>query len=137
MMEKGKFKITKQEYIKRVKFFKKCVNYYFFEIFHLYEFQLTISSDESTEIRAGCYWSDINDGAGIINIYYSIPWIMSKETTYDEINKVAFHETWEAILSELQELIIERFISKKDIANAVHRVIRRMENIVFPLIKTS
>ena len=127
--------ISQEELDKRIKYFKTRLKYYFFDIFHLYDFELTIDSQEKSDARASTYWYDIDEGAGIISIYYDIDWISYKKTTYDEIEKVAFHETWEAILSELQELAKKRFISKKDIPNATHRVIRRMENIIYPLLK--
>lgn len=129
--------ISKEELDKRIDFFKNKVKYYFFDVFHLYDFDLTIDSQKNYEVCASCYWHNINDGAGMISMYYSIHWISNEETTYEEIEKTAFHETWEAILSELSELSTERFISKKDLPNAVHRVIRRMENIIYPLLKKS
>ena len=127
--------VSKDELIKRIKWFSDSVNYYFFDVFHLYEFELTIDSHASKDIRGCCFWCDIQDGAGMMSICYSTDWIQSEKTTYEEIEKVAFHETWEAILSELQELSLSRFIFEKDIPNAAHRVIRRMENIIFPMVK--
>jgi hypothetical protein len=119
----------------KIKYFEDRVNHYFFEVFKMYDFELTIHDQKKFGTRASTYWHPIEDGAGMITICYSNYWIESKNTNKHDIDIVAFHEVWEAILSELQELVKRRYISEKDLPNAVHRVIRRMENIMFPLVK--
>lgn len=121
--------------INKVKYFKERVNYYFFGVFKLVDFNLSIYEQIEAGVMASTYWHPIESGSGMISICYSKDWIESRELNKESIDIVAFHEVLEALLSEMQELAISRFISKKDIPNAVHRVIRRMENIVYPLVK--
>lgn len=118
-----------------IKYFKNRVNYYFFDVFHLYEFELNIEPQLKGDVRASCYWHEIYEGAGIITFCYSKDWIQYEDTSLEDIDKTAFHEVLEALLSEVNELMARRFISKKDIPNAIHRIIRRMENVVYPIIK--
>ena len=127
--------VSKDELIKRIKWFSDSVNYYFFDVFHLYEFELTIDSHASKDIRGCCFWCDIQDGAGMMSICYSTDWIQSEKRVAPLRCTKSPPASREAILSELQELSLSRFISEKDIPNAAHRVIRRMENIIFPMVK--
>jgi hypothetical protein len=120
---------------KKIKYFKNRVNYYFFDIFHLQFFELNIEEQVDPDVRASTFWHNIDEGSNMINICYSIDWIENKNLTYTEIDKVAFHEVCEALLSEVQQLMTYRFISKKDIPNAIHRIIRILENTIFEKIK--
>ena len=129
--EGNKMSLTK--YKSNVKYFTSRVNHYFFDVFKMHDYELTISEQNKGGTRASTYWHDLESGAGMITIAYSKYFIST--TDKKEIDIVSFHEVWEAILSELQELAERRFISKKDISAATHRVIRRMENIIFPMIK--
>ena len=104
-------------------------------MFHLHDFELFIDSQTNSDVRATCYYRDINEGTVMINICYSLDWVNNEDVTLEEIDKVAFHEVWEAILSELTELTSQRFITKKDIPTAIYRVIHRMENVMFPMIQ--
>ena len=120
----------------KIEYFKQRVNHYFFEVFKMVEFFLEISEGTGLQDnRARTYWHDIETGSGMIQIEYQKEWIGDNSTTIEEIDKVAFHEVCEAMLWELDELIYSRFIQKKDIPNAKHRVIRRLENVFFPFIK--
>jgi hypothetical protein len=126
--------MTKTEKTKRINYFKNRVNYYFYDVFKLVDFQLIIKEQENDCSRVSTYWHPIDTGAGQILICYSKHWIESTGLTRKEIDMSAFHETWEAILWEMQDLMRQRFISEKDIPNATHRVIRRMENVIHPLV---
>jgi len=119
---------------KLIEYFEKRVRFYFFEIFKLYDFELTIGSQSKRSARTSAYWHDLDEGSGMIAIFYSENWIKEKPSR-EEIDKCAFHEVCESLLSELQELISERYINKKDLPNAVHRVIRRLENSIFDVYK--
>lgn len=119
-----------------IEYFKERVNHYFFNVFHLYDFELEIVEEEGDEsYRARTYWYPVEDGAGSITIAYAKEWINEKDLKLDEIDKIAFHEVVEALLSELNQLIRSRFVSRKDIPNAIHRVVRRLENTIFNYIK--
>jgi len=115
-------------------YFIERTKYYFFDIFKLYDYELSIEKDFDNDVRASTLYHNIADGTGMISIFYSTHWINSKKTFKEEIDVIAFHEVMEAILWELQSLSESRFIMPKDIPNAVHRVIRRFENIIHPLI---
>jgi hypothetical protein len=116
----------------KIKYFEKRVKYYFYDFFKLYELSLHICPQEKIGVRASSYWHELKDGAGLITICYTKAWLDCKDTTKAEIDEVAFHEVCESMLWELQELCKSRFICEKDIPNAVHRVIRRLENVVYP-----
>lgn len=120
---------------KNIDYFIKRVEYYFYKIFHLYDYELEITVQDKVGARATSYWHRIEDGSGMITISYTEEWINDETLEFEEIDKIAFHEVSECLLSELQQLINARFISEKDIPNAVHRVIRRLENSVFLLVK--
>lgn len=107
----------------RIDYFKKRVKYYFYDFFKMVDYDLSIKKQIKNGARSSTYWHSMEDGSGMILICYSVSWMKSK-INKKEIDKVAFHETWEAILWELQELCKSRFISEKDIPNAVHRVIK-------------
>lgn len=119
----------------KIKLFENKVRYFFFDIFKLYDYELSIISQTNISARASTYWHSIEEGAGIITIAYSNNWLFDKDTDKKEISLVAFHEVCEAILWELNSLASSRFVEEREIPNAVHRIIRRMENIVYPLIK--
>lgn len=125
--------MNKKNRIERnINYFKERVRYYFFKVFHMYEYELELSEGNDEDIRACMRYHPIECGTGIIEISYSKSWVKGKKLSLNEIDKVAFHEVCEAILCELQQLISARFITEKDIPNAVHRVIRRLENVVYP-----
>jgi hypothetical protein len=117
-----------------VNYFKERVNYYFFDFFKMYEYELTISSQDKFASRASTYWHSFDEGAQMITICYTEDWISEKDITKKEIDKVAFHEVCEAFLSELNQLIQERFITEDNVNRSIHKVIRKLENILFPLI---
>jgi len=120
----------------KIEYFKERVKYYFFDFFHLYELELQIEPQEELGTKATTYWHHIDDGACQITICYTNEdWIQRDDLTKEEIDRTAFHEVCESLLYELRELITRRFISEREVPNAVHRVIRRLENTVFERIK--
>jgi len=119
---------------KLVDYFTKRVKYYFFEVFKLYDYELSIESQTKIDARASAYWYGIGAGAQIANICYSVEWLKNNPSK-KEIDIVAFHECAEVLLSELQELVRVDHIKKGDLAAAAHRVIRRLENGVFEKFK--
>lgn len=118
-----------------IDYFIERVNHYFFDVFHMYEFELEICCDDNSSAKSTTLWYPIEEGAGQITIAYANEWLNDEDTTLEEIDKTAFHEVCEALLWELQALCHGRFIMEKDIPNAVHRVIRRLENTIFNSIK--
>ena len=124
--------MTKKE---KISYFEKRVNYYFFDFFKLQHFELHIFRKDDDDSRGSSGWHAWDVGAGQVSIFYNKEWIADKETLNNEIDKVAFHEVCECLLSELNELIRTRFIEENIIAHAIHRVIRTLEGTVYPLIK--
>ena len=126
--------MNKQE---KIKFFDKCVRHYFFNVFHLHRYELFISQDKNDHdlAMATTYWNSIESGDSNVSICYDRKWIEQKDLTKKVIDEVAFHEVCEALLMELSQLIICRFIAEKDIPNAVHRVIRTLENTIYHKVK--
>lgn len=118
----------------RIKYFKYRVKYYF-EFFQLGDFELTFTETKDDDVRGEAWWHDFNTSSNVVTVCYNKKWINKKQTTREEIDKVAFHETIEILLSELQAVARERFIVDRDIVSATHRIIRRLENSVFKLIK--
>ena len=135
MSKEDKMSKEEKRYGRNVDYFKKRVKYYFFEVFHMYDYELDLTEQNSDFAKATTYWYPIEDGQGKIEICYTKTWLNDIDTKLDEIDKTAFHEVCETILSELQQISRARFITEKDIPNAVHRVIRRFENIIFPMFK--
>ena len=116
-------------------YFKDRVNYYFFDVFRLFEYELEIDEQEDDDARSSIYWHKMKVGAQMVTICYTRNWLCNLETTKKEIDKVAFHEVCEALLSELGEMAHERYISEREITASTHRIIRRLENIILPLVK--
>jgi hypothetical protein len=121
--------VSESETTKRENFFKHSVEYYF-KKYGLDDYELTIDVTTDDDVRGCCWWSK-NRSDKQITIEYNFNWIREKNTTYNEIEKVAFHETWEALLSELNECALGRFVTETEIQSAVHTIIRKMENIYF------
>lgn len=115
---------------KRVELFKKCVRRYI-EIFGLRDYEVFIDEQLNSNVRASCSWHDMNDGAQQLSIFYSKQWIEDEKRNNKEIDKVAFHEVCEGLLSEINNLCYERFIQEREVRTAIHRIIRRLENMYF------
>lgn len=54
--------------------------------------------------------------------------------TDKEIKKTAFHEVMELLLGQINCLASERFVTEKQIEEAVHSIIRTFENVVYPVL---
>ena len=126
--------MNKKQITRNIKLFEKSVNYYFFDVFKLYDYELTILDQINQNVRASCEWHFREHEQCQISIFYSQQWIEDENLKEDEIKLVALHEVCEALLSELQDICEKRYIKPMDITGATHRVIRRMENLIFPLI---
>lgn len=118
----------------KTKLFKKQVEHYFFKIFKLYEYQLEIrEGDEEEDSRAWSMWWNIEKGAQQAIIEYNPAWL--KEADDEQIALTAFHEVIEILLSRFEELCKKRDVSDWQIVEEKHRIIRRFENIVYPMLK--
>lgn len=114
-------KITK----KHLKTFNKCVHFYLTN-FSLkdWEVEVEVGEDETTT-RAECFTS-LEDKYCKIKI--DPRWDV--EPTPVELNKTAFHEVMELLLSPLYSLAKDRFITEKQISEAGHSIIMRLQNLL-------
>ena len=114
-------------YKERVDLFIESV-YRYIKMFNLGEYDVVIEPSDDKNIFGSCEWFDYEDGTQSIIISFSKPWFENaKEITRHEIKEVAFHEVCELLLSELNQIANERFIEKREITKAVHRIVRRLE----------
>ena len=110
----------------------------FIDFFGLYEWQIYFDQHEDDTARAMCSTIGITDnesGNGLTTcLSYSMAWII--EAKKDEISICAFHEVMELMLSQLRDFAVnsEFIITQREIDDEVHRVIRRFENKIYPLI---
>lgn len=111
------------------KYFTKCVHKWV-KYFGLADYEVSIHGSDRNEIRGSCNWHPIDDSAQMLSICYGKGWLKKKNLKDQEINRVAFHEVCEGMLSKLNQLCHERFIQKREIQTAVHEVVRRLENAI-------
>jgi len=82
---------------------------------------------EEMEDRGRCYPNLLGR---ICTISAGIEFITDKDTTYEEIEKIAFHEVLETMLAPLVSEA-ERFYSKEYMEVMTHDIIQRVTNLVF------
>lgn len=122
----------------RKKLFYKHVRYYFFDVFKLYDYELYFEVISNKDVRARMLQHEYKCGSCMVTISVSKQWLKECES-HNELKKVAFHEVFETMLGELGNMVMHYSGHTRDeptpnLNAATHRVIRRMENIVFPLI---
>ena len=88
-------------------------------------------SDRYPDFRACCS-SDLNNGLALISL--TIDW---KEdlVTKDRVKICAFHEVQELFLTRLASIAGTRFVTKAEVDEATHEIIRTLENVVYPKLK--
>lgn len=69
-----------------------------------------------------------------ISVFYSPLWLFYKDTSDEEINRVAFHEVYESQLYDLHDMLEEHF-AHKYIQKKVHSLVRRAEQFIYPELK--
>lgn len=88
-----------------------------------------IHSKVVKDCRANIYFP--NDKADrVVTISLSKDW-GSFDCTEEDIRKSAFHEVCELLLFRLNDLAFSRFVSRGEIEEEVHSIIRTLENTVF------
>ncbi len=118
-----------------VKLFKIWV-YKYINFFDLSDWEITIEELIEKYIRATVLWDEMASNR-IANFYYEKEWIENNKLTKDEIQRVAFHEVLELLLANLRVFSVEHKekISSREVDTEIHRIIRKLENKVFNLIK--
>ena len=117
---------------KNIDLFNRYIKIYMNK-FEMSSWSYSIGSQEDINARATVYF---DTGAMLATFCYSENWIEDKKTTEKEIKQTCFHEVFELILAGLRTFSEDRetYISEREINIEVHRIIRKMENIVFPII---
>ena len=119
------------------KYFIDAVNF-FIDFFGLHDYEIDISARE-TEDDACAYCEGYNlslvDSPRRYSIFYNPRWVESAEKT--EIQRSAFHEILELQIYYLRQLASNAsiIIADREIDNECHRIIKRLENKIFPKIK--
>lgn len=116
-----KYKITRKVF----KFFCARVRFYVHN-YSLKDWELDIViGDQKTDNRATCYTS-IEDKY----VKITIDPVWDVEPTDEVVNRAAFHEATELLLSTIDALMRERFVSISQINDARHSVIMRLQNLL-------
>jgi hypothetical protein len=124
-------------------FFKKEV-FRFIDFFGLnfWEIEIDEFDDRSDEHSAGCDIDFNNpEGDGKQALIYITKSFLNNDLAKDEITRAAFHEVCELLLIKMRDYFMIEKINKKtrkielrEFDDAVHVVIRILENKVLPLI---
>ena len=120
----------------KAELFAKQVNHYFFDVFKMYDYELTVDTNSNEDVRAYTLQHDYTNGANMYTISVSTYWLAECDNS-EELIKAAFHEVVEALLGELGAMIIHYSGTSYDkpvinLNAAIHRVVRRLEAVVLP-----
>jgi hypothetical protein len=121
---------------KRIKYFEDRVRYYFFEVFKMYEYSLNVSYDKDDNDNYG-YTTYHPEKIGSCQFWIHSTQLLvdNTEMSLADIDKVAYHEVVEAMLAELKIYAYARYTTEAQIMRANHKIIERMTNIHYPLVK--
>jgi len=123
--------MTKGEVVQSFSFFEDRVIYYaqYFGLLHK-RVDVSFEATEEPGNAATC----MNGEAQIVNITLNSVWIKEGNPDKLTLDKVAFHEIMEALLMELRLFSMEA-VSEACVDDEVHRIIRTLENAVWPMIR--
>ena len=122
-MKKKIYKTTKKDF----KTFEMAVNHTL-SFFHISEYETTLYHKKLPDARGTCH-ADMENM--MCHIEFGTEW--SYKPDKKEIERVAFHEIWELLLYPLGSLSL-RACSEELVNEETHRVIRRMENVLFNIV---
>ena len=111
------------------KYFTKRV-YHYHKVMGLLDWEIYVDSTSDN-----CYGKIGFDTDGrVATVSYNREWIRSKDATKIEVDKTAFHEICELSLADIN---INLSLTHADcvVSLWLHRHIRMLENVLFPLIK--
>jgi len=107
------------------------------EVFKEYDCDVYFTRGVKDEDKIGfCnYTNDRDDRQYTLQLAHSNILKYEDGTPYqkDMIKRIAFHEVMEMILSRLQLLGEDRFITETDIRDEMHRLIMKFENVIFEM----
>ncbi len=110
-------------------FVKECNKW--IKIFGLLEWQ--IHHEHSNEYKDDRAWCRYHHTAKIATFGLTINW--SYKPSASEIELCAFHEVMELFLAGLDYMAKRREFDENMIIAETHRIIRTMENVVYPALK--
>ena len=122
-MSKKKKKSTELE--KRVEYFTAKVRFYQ-DALGLRDWELFVGS-EDFEDRGRCY---PNIQGKICTITVGEEWLESKDTTYPEIDRIAFHEVLEMMLAPMT-CEMTRYYADRYVEVMTHDIIQRLTNMIY------
>lgn len=130
----GDPKVSKKELSRRLELFKSEVLRFQVVLGHA-DVEITVSwlDDEECERSRATWVYDTKNMMVFMKV--SRPWLM-RETIDREISKVAFHEVYESQFQYIYEELEHR-LNDEAAQNLVHTLVRRAENVVFPLLDIS
>jgi hypothetical protein len=120
------YKTTKKDF---ELFEKECRKW--IDFFGLLSFELAFDHRINNENLAGVEWDIVNCWC---DFYLCKNWGRTKPTK-SEIEKTAFHEVFHLLLAKLKSYIVSRSFNIDEVEAEFHKIIRIMENKVYPLIK--
>jgi hypothetical protein len=68
----------------------------------------------------------VNVEGGVVSMYCCKDW-QDDDITQDIINRTAFHEVGEVLMSEVEDIGDARYVRKGELRTAVHKVLNRIE----------
>lgn len=123
MWKNGEMKVTKKDF---TQFKKECQKWLDYFGLKNWEVRYIFGGDSSKEGLAGTS-IDIEDMLAIIYLCEEISDIDYKQKT---MNDLAFHEVCEVFLGRLRELALSRIITRNEVIEANHEIIRTLENVI-------
>ena len=101
------------------------------EFFGLKGWQISFSYEKLSKGKAECTYNIVNRS---VLLSFNKQWNTESENdkiTPENIKRDAFHEVSEMLLCKLRNLAEYRFTTQYEIDEAVHEIIRTLENVVF------
>ena len=111
----------------KINFFVKSV-YKYQNALGLTDYEIHVLPYNKPGVKSSCV---VNIEGKICSIFYNKKWI--KKVSFEEMQKVAFHEINELNLIELNKML-KRYYSEEEIHKQIHSVIRRAENTYYKLL---
>lgn len=117
------------EYKKRRLFFAERI-YFYQTALCLHDYQLVIH-EEDINSRAEYVG---NECGKIVSVSFDRAWMKRSSTSYTEIDKVAFHETFEIGFIKIRLALLDR-CSVDFTQSLIHEQVRRAEHYLWPLLR--
>lgn len=121
--------ISKKEYNKRIKFFKERVSFYQ-NLFGLISYEIDVLPQVKDGVEGSMYgeYNVLTDTQHRVTIAYTISYLSNIETTYNDIDKTAFHEVLEVLFNDVR-CLMETVYSESFVDRKIHCLIRTFENV--------